>query len=441
MKEYNIKLGATVSTVLTLGILPIRLTTGHGDDPINLIGSETVIWFLCFTIWLSSCYIHNWSGPNKWIKLALSFVSFAIFSNLYYFITNPFFEDYPDEPLRSLPAWIALVRLSIRGWLIGLVTLPIIFLLEKQRQIQKAALERERQRTQESENQRVLLEKLVSERTQELENTLSRLHEYQNGLENNLHLLSRLVTSITHDVKTPLKYMISGAEMIDQLIQERQLGQASHWAQQLNTSLLGMSSFMNNLLSFTQAQISREPLKISHVNLSGLINEKIVLFEEIIRSKGNHLKIRADSQFYVIANDSLLSVIWHNLLDNATKYCSEGAIEITIQEIDQRLHLTIENPVDVLPVNLDENRNDPREFSHWHNKIKPTENHGIGLTLVRDIARRLNLEFTIGFSAGKVAAKVIFTNYNRQDPYPAQVSTKTQTSEGRSLKKMTSDIT
>src|SRR5688572_29731904 len=107
MKKYNLQLGALIATVLTLSILPVRLSEGQGADLVNLIGSETVIWLLCMAIWLASYHTYYTANLAKWQKLAASLVFCAALSNLFYFGSNPFFEDYPLKPMRELPIWIA----------------------------------------------------------------------------------------------------------------------------------------------------------------------------------------------------------------------------------------------------------------------------------------------------------------------------------------------
>lgn len=57
MKKYKIILGLIISTLITLGMLPSRLSQGQGDDLQNLIGSELVIWAMRFTSWCTTYFI------------------------------------------------------------------------------------------------------------------------------------------------------------------------------------------------------------------------------------------------------------------------------------------------------------------------------------------------------------------------------------------------
>ena len=203
MKKYKTTLGLIISTLITLGMLPSRLSQGQGEDLQNLIGSELVIWTMCFASWCTTYFIQTQLQLKKWQKIALSLALCAVLSNLFYYSFNPFFEDYPLTPMRQYPLPYAMMRLSLRGLLMGLIIVPIAFLLENERQLHLAELNAQRERIRISEEQNRLLESVVSERTRTLENTLSSLKESESKLDNQVYLLSRLVASVTHDVSSP----------------------------------------------------------------------------------------------------------------------------------------------------------------------------------------------------------------------------------------------
>ncbi len=411
MKKYNLQLGASIAAVLTLSILPVRLSEGQSADPVNLIGSEIVIWLLCMSIWLASYRTYYRTNLVKWQRIAVSLVFCAALSNLFYYLSNPFFEDYPLKPIRELPFWIAVIRLSVRGLLVGLFMIPVIYLVEIQRQRQMEELQRERDRAIEAEKQKYLLELLVSERTAELEQTLSVLSLSQDELDHQVYLLTRVVASIAHDVNAPLKFIIAGAELTGKLIREKQLEQAAAYNRQLEQALGNMATFMGNLLDFAKGQIRRGALNIGNVNLAALIGEKAGLFAQILSAKGNTLHLAVDENLTVANNSHLLGVILHNLLDNAAKNTEKGEIEILSAIVEDRLHLCIQN--EVLGAHADESvQKDLQNRLDLDIADMGKDGDGLGLVLVRDISALLNVEFLIEMAAGKVIARIVFPEFS-----------------------------
>lgn len=415
IKRYNLQLGAVIATVLATSILPVRLSEGQGHNPINLIGSEIVIWVMCATMWTATYHIYYRIGTAKWQKFVIALLVCGALSNLFYFGSNPLFEDYPLKPMRELPFWLAAVRLSIRGFLVGLIMIPLIFLLENERQQQREELDRERNKAKDAERQKQLLEVLVAERTRELERTLSVLSESQDELDHQVYLLSRVVASIAHDVNAPLRHIISGTELIGQFIRNRQVEQAGEYNQQLENALNHMATFMHNLLEFAKGQIHKGSLHMGNVNLAAVISEKARLFEQILNSKNNTLHIRLDDSLSVTSNANLLGVVLHNLLDNAIKNTGMGEIEISTDVLDDELHLLIQNAVSKTPRNGNLEQDESRTSAYWDIAKAGADGHGLGLVLVRDISTLLNVRFLIEATAGKVTARIIFNEFNTDD--------------------------
>jgi hypothetical protein len=122
MKSCNLRLGALVSIFLALSIVPIRISQGQDLNLLNLIGSEIVIALMILTMWISTYHLYHNVHAAGWQKIILCIVVCAALSNCFYWLSNPVFEDYPVKPMRTLPLWLATVRLSLRGILVGFIS-------------------------------------------------------------------------------------------------------------------------------------------------------------------------------------------------------------------------------------------------------------------------------------------------------------------------------
>lgn len=408
IKKYNLQLGALIATVVTLAIVPVRLSEGQGANLVSLIGSEVVIWLMCLATWLSSYQAYHRFNIVKWQKVALALLFCAVISNVFFLASFRFFADYPIKSVRELPLWLLTIRLSLRGIMLGLIIVPIIFLLETERERQEEALKRERDRAVEAERQKHVLEMLVSERTADLEDALAVLGESQEELDHQVHLLTRVVASIAHDVHAPLQFIVAATKHTGNLIITSQLSEAAEYNQQVERGLGDMAVYMQNLLEFARSQVHKGALHSACINLPTLIREKAGLFEQIITSNGSKLRLSLHENLTVLSNANLLGVILHNLLDNASKNTRNGEIEILSETIGDRLYLCIQNPLNHMPLNGITHA-DPQGFSKRNAANLAGNSEGLGLILVRDIAALLNVEFGIEAVAGKVVARVGFS--------------------------------
>ncbi len=411
MKKYNLQLGAVMATVVTLSIVPVRLAEGQGANLVSLIGSEIVIWLMCMATWLSSYETYYRFNLVKWQKIAIALLFCAAISNLFFLTSFRMFDDYPLKSIRELPLWIITIRLSLRGLLLGLIMVPIIFLLETERERQAEALKRERERALDAERQKYLLEELVSERTADLEEALSFLSESQEELVHPVYLLTRVVASIAHDVQAPLQFIIAAAKHTGKLIDNKQWEQAAEYNQQVELSLGNTAVLMQNLLEFARGQIHKGALHSDNINLLAMMREKASLFEQILDSAGNTLRIALNENLTVHTNAHLLGVILHNLLDNATKNTQDGEITLSSTVINDRLCLSIQNPVaNAAPAGGTQTGrliSPGQSFTHLGG-----DGNGLGLILVRDIAALLNIDFTIQAVSGEVIAKMSFSEFS-----------------------------
>jgi signal transduction histidine kinase len=403
LKKYQPGLGLIIATFVTISLLPIRLSEGQGKNPINLIGSEVVIWLLFLSCWLGAQVIHQKIRLAGWKKIILSVALCIVLSNVFYHLSNPFFEDFPMAPIRNNSFWVGILRLSIRGALVSIMLVPVIAYVHRERRLQNEKLEAEKRHARELEQRNRLLEESVAERTAELQSALTGLDRANQELDNQIYLLSRLLASITHDVQAPFSYALLITKNINRLVNNHRFDELPQFTQGLESSLESMFSFMSNLLAFIKARIKDEPVYLGWTNLPGLINEKVQLFSGIVAVKNNTLKVAINEQMEIRTNENLFAIVVHNLLDNATKYTDNGIIQVYTAELDQQQYLIIENSGGNMPAHVIDWLNSQHDPESNRN-FAPNQSLGIGLILAREITALLNARFFIRTEGDKTLA-------------------------------------
>ena len=188
-----------------------------------------------------------------------------------------------------------------------------------------------------------VLEKHIAERTRQMESTVEELnHSRQALLERNL-VQQRLLTAISHDIKSPLKFL----EMVSrQYLEKLKVGEGDRATSIRVTSILQEGSYRlylltDNLLQYLKLYANDGAITIEKVHLRSLVEEKCILFKDIAESGANQILNKVPDDLCVEGDITLLRVILHNLFDNATKVTQEGLIEIEALVIENQVSLRV----------------------------------------------------------------------------------------------------
>lgn len=235
------------------------------------------------------------------------------------------------------------------------------------------------------------LERAVTERT-------SALKASQNELSRQLNIQAHLIASITHDVRAPLKYVTQASRQITKLNEQGQREMLDQVGHALEQSLVQMTNFLDNLLSYVRTTLYHSKVEMSQIDLSELIREKLVLFEKVFLLYKNDVSNEVHPGLTVHSNPELLSVVIHNLIDNASKYARSGQIRIYSTSIDDKLHLVIADSGKGIDAEIREWFNNPASaHSESYGNASPK---GFGLVIVKEVARLIDLSVFVDNHSG-----------------------------------------
>lgn len=387
MNTHIHKAGIIVAASIPLFVLPARISEGQLNDPVNLIGSEIVIFLMSLTCWYSINYIRR--RVKSWKGIVLSVLCCCFWSNVFFFTFNPFFKDFPFKTSRSLTMRIAM--LSSRGVLMSIILIPAAVYLKRDYEVKFQRRENERLAMERIKVENRLLEEAVAERTRALQQTLHSLEQSEQTLKHQIYVQSRLVASITHDIGGPFNYLLLISKTISELLQEGDYKTVEAYHGELNKSLETMSGYIKNLLEFARLPVEQKLSEMQMVNLGQLITQKAALFEGVIQSRQNTLEIESDGAIEILSNVGLLRIVLHNLIDNANKHTRQGRIGIRSFFRHNQAHLVVENTGNRVPPGI----------VGWVNAVpgdltpdvqeNAVQLTGIGLILVKEISTMLGI--------------------------------------------------
>ncbi|MBE9461423.1 sensor histidine kinase [Dyadobacter subterraneus] len=233
----------------------------------------------------------------------------------------------------------------------------------------------------------IKLEELVSRRTSRLNQTLTDLEESKNEMSRQVHMLSRLLTSMTHDIQSPLNYIRLTSGNIPKMIQKAQYEDVAMLGEMIADSSGRMSNLLKGLLDYIKAHVFQNSLHYEAINLQLLVDEKFEIFKNMITENGSDFKNEISSNTVVYCDYQMLGIMIHNLIDNAAKFTRKGTIRIYFNASGENEgELVISNTTVGVPTEIQEMINTPEtESIHLPMQVGQTRT-SLGLLIVKEIA-------------------------------------------------------
>ncbi|MBE9464782.1 sensor histidine kinase [Dyadobacter subterraneus] len=255
-----------------------------------------------------------------------------------------------------------------------------------------------------------LLEIKIARRTRKLEHTFNALEKSERELQRQMHIQTRLIASMSHDIKTPLKFVSNAAGRIEELLEKEKIEAVSKLGKTIEHSTDQMYNLLENLIAYVTTQVYGSKIEFEEINLFTSLSEKFEIFEDIIRDRSNQFTNEVDSVVNVFTNAQLLGIIVHNLIDNANKFSFNADICIRTKITDKEIHLIISDSGPGIPDELLYWLNTPSKAEAFE-KSKSFSIHynGLGLTIVKELAMLLKLDLRVEKNMG-THVHLIFPN-------------------------------
>src|ERR1051326_8302375 len=165
------------------------------------------------------------------------------------------------------------------------------------------------------------LEKRVEERTNALQSTQQQLEQKNARLEAANKELESFASSVSHDLRAPLRHLHGFAEALSEEYKSVLDDQGRKYLTRINNAVARMSALIDALLGF--ARTAQQPLRHSDVDLDDLIRE--IISETQREQLDRRVEWVVPSLPIVHGDPALLRQVWVNLIENALKYTRKKA--------------------------------------------------------------------------------------------------------------------
>ena len=195
----------------------------------------------------------------------------------------------------------------------------------------------------------------------------------------------RFITDASHEIKTPLAVIDAANE-----VQEIESGE-SEWTQSIHEQVARLTALTERLVFLARMDEGSAGFTMAAIDLSEAVQKAAAPFESVAVSRGKRLSMSIASGVRAHADAAAVAQVVELLLDNATRYASEGSvIELSLRSVSRgagkgAAELVVANAVDELPEG-DLDRLFDRFYRADVSRSSKTGGSGVGLSVVRAIA-------------------------------------------------------
>ncbi|WP_418264117.1 sensor histidine kinase [Flavobacterium faecale] len=235
----------------------------------------------------------------------------------------------------------------------------------------------------------------LSKQKQKLEYTINDLEKTKESLSREIIQHKKIIGTISHDIRSPLKYIQLISKHLSTNTKKEENATSHKYATSIYKSSSQLYDFTKTLIQYSKIYIEERDYDQKPYSIHHIIENKKTLFEEIAKSNGTKIVNLTNKNLTSSVNIRIISIILHNLIDNAVKYTNKGTIEIGAKLDQQKIIYWVKD------TGIGMNQDIIDYYTNLFEKRDPEKlilsTYGIGLHLVLELL--IILKGNISFSS------------------------------------------
>ncbi|WP_088323427.1 sensor histidine kinase [Polaribacter tangerinus] len=232
------------------------------------------------------------------------------------------------------------------------------------------------------------INKLLTEKSNELSSLASQLKEANENLIAQDHQKNEFLDTVAHELKTPITGIRAATELI---IDDKKMPvkMRTQFLQNILQDSDRLSRLIFNILDFEKLSSERDYLQLEYLNIKDTILKALNSISQIANKKNVQLFFDDKEDFYLTYDEDRILQVLTNLLSNAIKFCMpiEGKVDINCRLIAGFLEVSVTDNGKKIPEEDLEFIFDKFYQSKNQNTIKP-QGSGLGLAISKKIIER-----------------------------------------------------
>jgi signal transduction histidine kinase len=242
-------------------------------------------------------------------------------------------------------------------------------------------------RTHQLTQQQHKLESQVKDKTKELQ-------ENNDVLEKSNLLKTRLISIISHDIITPLKFVhIAGKNLLEkQHIISPTLQQET--IQEITNTSGELHLLSTNILNWIKYQHEDRRLEKEQFYPNAVVSQLFNILQSIAEQKQLILENTIDKDIRLFQMIEPFKIVVYNLILNAINFTAKGNITISAKVANQRLNITVEDKgIGMTKEQIHNIMSD--QFIVSSANVNNRKGNGLGYLIVKDLIKIMNAELQI----------------------------------------------
>jgi two-component system phosphate regulon sensor histidine kinase PhoR len=209
------------------------------------------------------------------------------------------------------------------------------------------------------------------------------------------------VANVSHELRTPIASLRSAAETLRTAV-ERDAKAAAQFIDIIERNGKRLGELINDLLDLSKIEAREFRLSVEALDVARLVDKTIAHFADRAAARGIRLSAEIPNGLVPAAGDTnAFDRVLTNLVDNALKYCPDGAkISIIARESSGRILVAVTDTGPGI-----EERHLPRLFERFY-RVDPGRSRdmggtGLGLSIVKHLVEAMGGEVRVESIPGK----------------------------------------
>ncbi len=247
-------------------------------------------------------------------------------------------------------------------------------------------------RTRQYKTRQLKLEKQVTEKTKELK-------EQNEILEKNNTIKTRLISIISHDIVTPLKFLtVAGKNLLEKRkIMPEELQQETI-LEMTNTSQ-ELQLLSTNILNWIKYQNENRRLTKETFNIHELVEQVFGILKSLAHQKKLRIVNEIDKEASVYQFYEPLKILVYNLMTNAIHFSEKGTIAVRAETKNNNVVVSVQDEgMGIPPEKIQSLMEDHVVISSAN--VDNRKGHGLGFLIIKDLVKMMGASLEIKSEKG-----------------------------------------
>ncbi len=185
----------------------------------------------------------------------------------------------------------------------------------------------------EARSKEAKLEKLVMERTKDLNATLADLSETRDNLIQTQKFRDQFMANMSHEIRTPMNAVLG---MTNILLEKKMLPEQMKYLKGIKKSSENLLVIINDILDLSKIEAGKMELEQTDFSLPEVVNLVQETMQHKAEEKGLAMQIDFDDTIpqFLLGDPTRLNQILINLCGNAIKFTEKGSVTISLKTLN-----------------------------------------------------------------------------------------------------------